>query len=84
MKCPSCQHEYLDSDQFCRECGSKLPLACPECGADLFANDKFCGKCGHKLTEPKEPPPIDYSEPQSYTPKFLALRKGSPIKRLVK
>jgi class 3 adenylate cyclase len=33
---------------------------------------KFCNKCGHDLRKPSEAPPIDYSEPQSYTPKFLA------------
>jgi class 3 adenylate cyclase len=33
---------------------------------------QFCGECGHDLKKPKEAPPIDYSQPQSYTPKFLA------------
>jgi len=33
---------------------------------------RFCDGCGHDLTKPKQAPPIDYSEPQSYTPKFLA------------
>ena len=32
----------------------------------------FCGECGHDLTQPKETPTIDYNQPQSYTPKFLA------------
>jgi predicted ATPase/class 3 adenylate cyclase len=34
----------------------------------------FCNKCAYDLTAPKEAPPIDYSAPQSYTPKFLADR----------
>jgi class 3 adenylate cyclase len=33
---------------------------------------KFCNKCGHDLKEPKETPAIDFDQPQSYTPKFLA------------
>jgi class 3 adenylate cyclase/tetratricopeptide (TPR) repeat protein len=33
---------------------------------------RFCDGCGHDLTKPKEVPPIDYNQPQSYTPKFLA------------
>ncbi len=32
----------------------------------------FCDECGHDLREPEEGPPIDYGQPQSYTPKFLA------------
>jgi class 3 adenylate cyclase len=32
----------------------------------------FCDQCGSDLKEPQEPFPIDYEEPQSYTPKFLA------------
>jgi len=34
--------------------------------------NKFCDECGFSLKEPQEPIPIDYTEPQSYTPKFLA------------
>jgi class 3 adenylate cyclase/tetratricopeptide (TPR) repeat protein len=47
-------------------------LVCPQCGYENLPVDKFCGECGHALSEPKEAPPIDYSEPQSYTPKHLA------------
>ena len=32
----------------------------------------FCGKCGCDLSKPPEAPPLDYSVPRSYTPKFLA------------
>lgn len=48
-------------------------MLCPKC---QFANPeamKFCGECGNSLIDlPKEIPPVEYSEPQSYTPKFLA------------
>jgi len=33
---------------------------------------KFCEECGYQLSKLKESPLIDYSKPQSYTPKFLA------------
>ena len=32
---------------------------------------KFCNECGNDLTKPIETVPINYSEPQSYTPKHL-------------
>jgi len=50
----------------------ELEIACPSCSATHPPGSKFCNKCGHDLSEPKEPFPIDYSEPQSYTPKHLA------------
>jgi len=34
--------------------------------------NKFCDECGFSLKEPQEPIPVDYTQPQSYTPKFLA------------
>ncbi len=45
---------------------------CPKCGYEILPDDVFCGKCGHSLGEPLKAPPIDYSQPKSYTPKFLA------------
>ena len=72
MKCPKCQTENPAENKFCRECGAKLLLACPKCGAEIPPEDKFCGKCGHDIRKLPEAPPVDYSEPQSYTPKHLA------------
>ena len=72
MKCPKCQFENREVVKFCEKCGAKIELDCPKCGAKIPLGRKFCGECGHELTEPKEVPPIDYSQPQSYTPKFLA------------
>ena len=74
MKCPKCQFENAEDSLFCRECGSSLELEiiCPNCSATHPPGSKFCNKCGHDLIEPREPSPIDYSEPQSYTPKHLA------------
>lgn len=48
-----------------------MEFHCPQCGNSLPSNAKFCNECGYKLTEHKEPLPVDYSKPQSYTPKHL-------------
>jgi len=73
MKCPKCQAENPEDFIFCRKCRTSLHRACPQCGYDgLSGDDIFCGKCGHDLKELKATPPIDYSQPQSYTPKSLA------------
>jgi len=58
--------------KFCEECSANLELQCPNRKAKIPPGRKFCGECGFKLTEPAETPPIDYAQPQSYTPKFLA------------
>jgi class 3 adenylate cyclase/tetratricopeptide (TPR) repeat protein len=71
MKCPKCQFENPDGMQFCGKCASKLELICPNCNFSNPPDFIFCGKCAQNLQEPKEAPPIDYSEPQSYTPEHL-------------
>ena len=45
---------------------------CPHCSSENLPGDKFCGECGHGLKKQKKIPSIDYSAPQSYTPKHLA------------
>jgi class 3 adenylate cyclase/tetratricopeptide (TPR) repeat protein len=72
MKCPNCQFDNREGAKFCKECGNELELACPKCGGIYIQDSKFCDACGYDLREPKEGPPIDYNQPQSYTPKFLA------------
>ncbi|MBW2115470.1 MAG: AAA family ATPase [Deltaproteobacteria bacterium] len=64
--------ENREGVKFCEECGAKLELTCPNCGAKIPLSGKFCGECGHNLRESQDTPSLDYSEPQSYTPKFLA------------
>ena len=49
-----------------------MELVCPKCGANIPLDRQFCGECGHDLGKPAEAPPLDYSEPHSYTPKHLA------------
>jgi class 3 adenylate cyclase/tetratricopeptide (TPR) repeat protein len=72
MTCPKCGFDNPEGAKYCNECGSKLEIACPECGKVNPLGSKFCNECGHDLREPPKPSPINYSEPQSYTPKFLA------------
>jgi len=73
MKCPKCQTDNAPDDSFCRKCGTKLEVVCPECGRTIPPDSSFCPKCGHDLSKPTEPSaPIDYTQPQSYTPKYLA------------
>jgi len=72
MKCPNCQHENPDDANFCGKCREKLLLICPQCSSENSPENIYCNKCGHDLRELKESPPVDYSEPQSYTPKHLA------------
>jgi predicted ATPase/class 3 adenylate cyclase len=72
MKCPQCSFDNKPNKKFCTKCGSKIALKCPNCDTEIEAGDDFCGECGHDLRESKNALPIDRSQPESYTPKFLA------------
>jgi len=72
MICPQCQFENREGAKFCKKCGAKLELACPKCNSVLTADSIFCDECGYDLRKPVKVPPVDYSEPQFYTPKYLA------------
>jgi predicted ATPase/class 3 adenylate cyclase len=72
VKCPKCQAANPDDAKFCIECGGPLEFRCPKCGATTPARGRFCKECGYALREAKPAPPVDYSQPQTYTPKFLA------------
>jgi len=72
MKCPQCQFENQQDASFCNECGGKLEIGCPSCGKGNLPGSKFCKGCGHNLRKPEAVPPIDYTQPQAYTPKYLA------------
>ena len=49
MKCLSCNADNPQTNRFCTQCGSELPITCPRCGATSPAHSKFCGECGAKL-----------------------------------
>jgi len=72
MKCPKCQAENPDDARFCIACGSPAEVQCPKCGALTPARGRFCKDCAHDLKEIKPTPQARYSQPQTYTPKFLA------------
>ncbi len=72
MQCPKCQFENPEGMKFCVECGNKLEAICSKCGFSNSPSFKFCGKCGYNLSGPTTAPIVNYSEPQSYTPKYLA------------
>jgi class 3 adenylate cyclase len=72
MRCTKCQFENREGARFCKDCGARLELVCPKCKAAYEPNSKFCDECGQDLRANFETPTVDYSEPQSYTPKFLA------------
>jgi len=72
MKCQKCQTDNREGAKFCGKCRTKLSLICPQCDSENPPDNAFCDQCGFDLTEPKEAPPIDYKQPQSYTPKHLA------------
>ncbi len=72
MNCPRCQFDNREGIKFCEQCGTKIEIECPHCRAKIPPGRTFCGECGHDQRKPKEAPPVDYSQPRSYTPKFLA------------
>jgi len=72
MECPKCQFENRQEAKFCLSCGTKLELHCIQCGKRFPSAAVFCDECGFRLTVASETSPIDYNQPQSYTPKYLA------------
>ena len=72
MQCPKCQFDNREGVNFCEKCGANLEKICPNCDPTIPPDRIFCGICGHRLTDSLEITSIDYLEPQSYTPKFLA------------
>jgi len=72
MQCPNCQTLNPPAAKFCVECGKAFDIHCPKCGTATPASGKFCMSCGHNLQRKTASETIDYSEPQTYTPKFLA------------
>jgi class 3 adenylate cyclase/tetratricopeptide (TPR) repeat protein/ribosomal protein L40E len=72
MKCPKCGVENRIEAKFCGKCRSKLSRVCPHCKSENPPENTFCDQCGSDFIAPKEFTPIDYAQPQSYTPKHLA------------
>jgi class 3 adenylate cyclase/tetratricopeptide (TPR) repeat protein len=72
MKCETCLSENRNGAKFCQRCGSKLELTCPSCGYPYKRGARFCDDCGKDFTGSVETRFLEYSTPQSYTPRFLA------------
>jgi hypothetical protein len=72
MQCPKCQFDNREGAKFCKKCGTELVLTCPQCNTSLTPDSSFCDECGFDLIKPAEALTVNYSEPQSYTPKHLA------------
>ena len=49
MFCEKCGAKLTDGQQFCPNCGEKIPVYCPNCGKRARVNDKFCIECGALL-----------------------------------
>jgi len=72
MKCPVCQSENPVGSKYCNSCGRGMDVSCPECGKSNPPASNFCNECGVDLRKRAGECPIDFSQPQSYTPRFLA------------
>ena len=81
LRCPKCQFENREGAKFCGKCRSRLLTLCPACSSQNSPDNVFCDECGHDLKKPKETPSIDYSQPQSYTPRFLAEKTADRSRR---
>lgn len=73
MKCPNCRFENQQDARFCNQCGSKLKTGRPASGTVNLPESNFCKGCGQDLARPEEAVSIDYSQLQSYTPRYLGL-----------
>ena len=71
MNCATCGFENREGAKFCGKCRAKLLRLCVQCKSQNSPENVFCDECGGDLEEIKDPPPIDYSQPYSYTPKHL-------------
>jgi class 3 adenylate cyclase/tetratricopeptide (TPR) repeat protein len=72
VKCPKCEFDNPGEAKFCVKCRTSLELVCPECAKRNPPGSNFCMECAHDLAKPAAGTTIDYTKPQSYTPKFLA------------
>src|SRR3972149_7017389 len=71
IDCPSCQFKNRVGARFCSACGVSLQMACPVCATMSQSGARFCDHCGASLGMDTKANTIDFSQPLSYTPKFL-------------
>ena len=51
FQCPHCGFYNNISQQFCGNCGQKLPHNCSYCGASVSYGARFCGNCGSQIID---------------------------------
>ncbi|MBT8362453.1 MAG: zinc ribbon domain-containing protein, partial [Deltaproteobacteria bacterium] len=72
MNCHRCKHENRPNAKFCEECAAPLKRACTNCGSQLSPTAKFCSECAHPTGYAAPPTISRFTEPEAYTPKYLA------------
>jgi class 3 adenylate cyclase len=72
MKCLHCETENREEANYCQSCGEMLAKQCQHCGKISPPDARFCDTCGIFLSENAESEAINYTQPQSYTPRGLA------------
>lgn len=79
--CQQCGAVSPFSDDFCDECGARLPsvTVCPTCGEIIPPEEVFCSSCGTSVSPPQTPPPTMNTPP--YPPPPVAPPDGSDIDR---
>ena len=50
----------------------RAEMKCPKCQRENPEDASFCNGCAYPLKTLEQTPPIDFTRPHSYTPKFLA------------
>jgi len=82
MKCHKCETENREEANYCSNCGEVLGRQCGYCGKMSLPAARFCDSCGNPLSKDTEDQLVNYSQPQSYTPRGLAekiLRSRSSV-----
>jgi class 3 adenylate cyclase/ribosomal protein L40E len=51
MRCSKCGTNNPAGNNFCSQCGGRLPTLCAKCNAENSPTSNFCGKCGAILLE---------------------------------
>ncbi|HHP7234674.1 MAG TPA: zinc ribbon domain-containing protein, partial [Desulfobacterales bacterium] len=72
MQCPECRFDNPKDSKFCNQCGARLALTCTKCNQANPTGSRFCNQCGYSLRSTSKSPAPDYSQPNSYTPSYLA------------
>jgi len=84
--CPKCNAVSHYSDDFCVECGARLPseTVCPSCGEKIPPGEKFCSSCGASVAPSPGVVPQIVQPAVEYPPEAAIPAQGNgPKKYLV-